>query len=877
MADTARLILEVDAAVSLAQSNLRALSRSVQDYGSSADASVRKADAAYAGHTRTLGSARSAQMEMMHVVRASGDAFAAGASPIRIMATEMGRISEAAMLAGGALGGVGKFLAGPWGLAVMAGVQVLGMLAASFFSTGKSSKELKESVEGVLGKLKSQADQAARNVQANNIWASSIDGVREAQANLRTEIEKSLRVEVVQEQQHLQEAKGGLAKQQGFLTTAQVDEYNAGQDVKSARANASSVRGSIGAAGPAGTAAISQAEAKVTAAEARLAEATKRVKQIVRDIQASTIAIRAAEVPVATRTIDDAMDASKGENDRHDAALAAINVRHKRGTLINDNYTAALQREADRHKAAAAAADAHEAATRRLAKGNQEFGKTLNADEATAIARRAGFQVNSGTRTLKRQWELYNDPKVNRPGNPVAYPNANAPHVSGHALDIQMGRGVSIASIREAFRKEGVNLTRGFIEKGHYHVEWGGQKGRSAESIAKAEEAARIKGVRKDTSFGNEQARAEEELAKATLQLGASTKQRADLEAHEVELERNRLNNDVKAAISEGQMTKAQGDALIGLHNRIAAQKTANIRAAQADRVANDNLTVQAASLHTSEELEAMQGNLASTNKERRASALRLLDLSIQMETLELQAVINSSESTDIQKQIARARLGQLAAIQKGKKDEINDRYSGPGGKYVKGLKDAASDVGSQLEEVGVAGVKLLEDSLVGATKKALHLKGALGDVLGQLIRIAIQRAIIMPIAGALFGSGEAGGGGGLFGKIFGAVVKAVTKKVPGKASGGNVSAGSMFMVGEKGPELFIPPMSGSIMPNHQLKKMSAANSNHPQMLVVHVDKSDLFNVHVERISGKVVTVAAPMIISAAHRTTMGTISRPRI
>ena len=35
-----------------------------------------------------------------------------------------------------------------------------------------------------------------------------------------------------------------------------------------------------------------------------------------------------------------------------------------------------------------------------------------------------------------------------------------------------------------------------------------------------------------------------------------------------------------------------------------------------------------------------------------------------------------------------------------------------------------------------------------------------------------------------------------------------------GMAAGGPVSAGSAYMVGEKGPELFVPPSSGAIVPN---------------------------------------------------------------
>ena len=38
-----------------------------------------------------------------------------------------------------------------------------------------------------------------------------------------------------------------------------------------------------------------------------------------------------------------------------------------------------------------------------------------------------------------------------------------------------------------------------------------------------------------------------------------------------------------------------------------------------------------------------------------------------------------------------------------------------------------------------------------------------------------------------------------------------------GRAGGGSVSRGAPYMVGEKGPELFIPGASGSIIPNTEL------------------------------------------------------------
>ena len=52
-----------------------------------------------------------------------------------------------------------------------------------------------------------------------------------------------------------------------------------------------------------------------------------------------------------------------------------------------------------------------------------------------------------------------------------------------------------------------------------------------------------------------------------------------------------------------------------------------------------------------------------------------------------------------------------------------------------------------------------------------------------------------------------------------------------GMASGGRVSSGTSYLVGEKGPELFTPGASGTITPNHAMGGMA---SN----IVVNVDAS---------------------------------------
>jgi phage-related minor tail protein len=78
-------------------------------------------------------------------------------------------------------------------------------------------------------------------------------------------------------------------------------------------------------------------------------------------------------------------------------------------------------------------------------------------------------------------------------------------------------------------------------------------------------------------------------------------------------------------------------------------------------------------------------------------------------------------------------------------------------------------------------------------------------SVIQDLIKIQLKAQATQLFKGLM---GAAGGGGGLFG---GAII-------PGfLASGGPATAGKPYVVGEQGPELFVPKSSGTVVPNDKL------------------------------------------------------------
>jgi hypothetical protein len=107
---------------------------------------------------------------------------------------------------------------------------------------------------------------------------------------------------------------------------------------------------------------------------------------------------------------------------------------------------------------------------------------------------------------------------------------------------------------------------------------------------------------------------------------------------------------------------------------------------------------------------------------------------------------------------------------------------------------------------------------------------GPLGAINGQLERI---KANLSDSVWSSFGNVES--------SIVNAVVAAV---IAGRASGGPVSAGTPYVVGENGPELFVPDGNGQIVPNSRLNSVamtpSVAYSSSGASIVVNVSSSAL-------------------------------------
>jgi phage-related minor tail protein len=113
---------------------------------------------------------------------------------------------------------------------------------------------------------------------------------------------------------------------------------------------------------------------------------------------------------------------------------------------------------------------------------------------------------------------------------------------------------------------------------------------------------------------------------------------------------------------------------------------------------------------------------------------------------------------------------------------------------------------GSLLDGFSRAG-NVLERGLLGALRRGSlgfdDLKRVAFSALSEIAGYALQSGI-----GSLFG-GTGGGDGGL-GNLIGNSIGALFG-LPGRATGGPVGPGRAYMVGERGPEVFVPTSAGRI------------------------------------------------------------------
>lgn len=248
------------------------------------------------------------------------------------------------------------------------------------------------------------------------------------------------------------------------------------------------------------------------------------------------------------------------------------------------------------------------------------------------------------------------------------------------------------------------------------------------------------------------------------------------------------------------------------------------LKTAEQERIQNINQMITIGKLQGATEGELFQ------------KLLTLQDL--ELESIDIRTELNGID--ELRLEMLRDIKGDTSELAK-RQEVLNDIYKQGGINlqeyqgYMEQLKSQFGPMRDQHKEL-IESMKHeiqrfgqeFETTLVNLVSGAdVSFKDMANSFIQAISRMIIHASIIEP----LFGEKGAITGfvGNLIGGLFGG----------GKASGGSVSAGKSYLVGERGPELFSPGSNGFITPNHQLAMAGGGQGMQPVVVEMTINAVD--------------------------------------
>jgi len=207
------------------------------------------------------------------------------------------------------------------------------------------------------------------------------------------------------------------------------------------------------------------------------------------------------------------------------------------------------------------------------------------------------------------------------------------------------------------------------------------------------------------------------------------------------------------------------------------------------------------------ERLETAKGRSKKALEEK----LKEIDADVRMlegrnKTLESDKLINE-------------KLKERVDIQKESTEEIKKQQT-----ETDKLKDKMTAVGEEIE----GSIKSnLRDAITGAQSFGQAMTNILNRIRDKIIDAQIEK--ILGGFGENFGKSASGGKGKGIGGFLGGILGGLF------ANGGSPPVGKVSVVGERGPELFVPKVAGTIIPNNAIGGGGGTTNN---MITVNVDAS---------------------------------------
>lgn len=231
---------------------------------------------------------------------------------------------------------------------------------------------------------------------------------------------------------------------------------------------------------------------------------------------------------------------------------------------------------------------------------------------------------------------------------------------------------------------------------------------------------------------------------------------------------------------------------------------------------------------------------IAIDNEIKGASAVREQAEAAAQATVEFNSLTRAFEVNDRQLRIVSETqriLNQDWSIGAEKARELAEANVAANDNFIKVQQTAsvkASEMNQALQGVSQFAERAFDriggavtDMFVRGESAALAFKnvmmGILSEIIQEMLRMLIIRPMVQAATGWLGGLFSSLGGGGAAGTGSAAAANSYGVSVGAFAEGGRPPVNEASIVGERGPELFVPDVAGTIIPNDTIHKVAAS------------------------------------------------------
>lgn len=466
---------------------------------------------------------------------------------------------------------------------------------------------------------------------------------------------------------------------------------------------------------------------------------------------------------------------------------------------------------------------------------------------------------------------------TNRQGNSLAQARANVQAAEGSVIALQQAVAKIDSAINAGPRVGGASTPD--ASKASKSV---GPSGPSAADIL--------------NRFNSELASIAQQTLSAQQQLATTTAERAELETRSVELARIRALAEIKADQDYSASQKERLAAQIELLAEFEREGIARALIAENERISADLAEEE---YRARDSALRLQFDLANNQADRKRIALEILDAEDAFLRSKLEALALSDAANEDEKRRAKIALAALNAQSGARREAVARSNETDGQRFLRSLDPEG--INDAIDGIKIDGLQNLNNQLVDAILNAESLGDIFSNVaksiVADLLRIAIQQAVIQPLAQSLFG-GSGGGGGGFFASIAGAISGSSRSGGGNISAGGFGSSGGIFARASGGPvaprqvyrinegaspgrvEGFVGPSTGgNIVP---LGRMNAARGGAQAVGgTIRLELSGDIDARMINIAGpvavEVVRTAMPTIVDTSAAEALRRSSRPRI